>query len=183
VQEELIAEFRSRFPQLAQELSPDDLRRLLNACTSVEVPPGRRLFRDRMPVDSLYLILEGEMTVSVQEGEKNLELAVVKPGEWLGEVSVLSGELLASSTVVARTPVKLLRLRHQTFEDLILKDQHIASVLLKQLVGMLADRLRATSMAGGQLSSIRKSAEQQSPGAREVSRKNWLASFFGRTGT
>jgi CRP-like cAMP-binding protein len=183
VQEELVAEFQSRFPRFAQELGPDNLKSLLGACTAVDIPPGRRLFRDRMPVDSLYMILEGELTVSVQEGEKTLELAIVKPGEWLGEVSVLSGELLASSTVVARTPVKLLRMRHQAFEDLMLKHQPIASILLRQLVSMLADRLRATSMAGGQLAALRKTAAQESPAIQEASRKAWLASFFGNTGT
>ena len=183
MQKELVAEFHSKFPQLAQDLGPDNLHTLLAVCTAVEIPSGRRLFRDRMPVDSLYLVLEGELAVSVQEGQKTLELAVVKPGEWLGEVSVLSGELLASSTVIARTPARLLRLRHQAFEDLIRRDQHIASALLRHLVGMLADRLRGTSLVGGQLAAIRNAVEQEKSGAQVAARSGWLASFFGHTGT
>jgi CRP/FNR family cyclic AMP-dependent transcriptional regulator len=157
VKEELAAEFGRRFPQLATELG-DDLGTLLGACTVVEVSRGRKLFRDRMPVDSLYLILEGEMTVSVEEERKTLELAKVKPGDWLGEVSVLSGDLLASSTVTALNDVRVLRLRHQTFEGLLVKNQPIASAMLKQLVGILADRLRATSMTAGQPLAIRMAA-------------------------
>ena len=183
MQKELVAEFHNKFPQLAQELGKENFDRLLNVCSVVEIAAGRKLFRDRMPVDSLYLILEGEMTVSVQEGEKTLELAVVKAGEWLGEVSVLSGELLASSTVIARTPVRLLRLRHQAFEDLVHGNQAIASVLLRRLVGMLADRLRSTSMVGGQLAAIRNAVEQQKTGAQAAARSGWLGSFFGNTGT
>jgi len=69
-------------------------------------------------------------------------LGVLAPGEWLGEVSALSGDLKASATITTQTPARFLRMRHETFEDLITRDQTVASVLLPHLVLMLSDRLR-----------------------------------------
>ncbi len=138
----LATEFEQRFPSVAAELGPDNLARLLEACTVVDLPPRRKLFRDRMPVDSLYLVLEGEMAVSLEDAGKVLELGKVKPGDWLGEVAVLSGEQLASSTVTTVTPCRALKIHAQDFERLVIHDEDIAYALLGQLVDLLAGRLR-----------------------------------------
>ncbi len=149
---ELAIEFEQRFPQAAAELGPDNLTRLLEACILVTVPPRRKLFRDRMPVDSLYLVLEGEMTVSVEDGRKTLALGKVKPGDWLGEVAVLSGEMLASTTITTDTPCRALKIHSQDFERLVIHDEDIAHVLLGQLVDMLAERLRESAESAAKLS-------------------------------
>ena len=65
--QDIAAEFQRRFPTVSSELGPDNLARLLNACTVVDLSPRRKVFRDRMPVDSLYLVLEGEMLASVED--------------------------------------------------------------------------------------------------------------------
>jgi len=139
---ELATEFEQRFPTVAAELGPDNLARLLDACSLVSLPPRRKLFRDRMPVDSLYLVLEGEMVASLEDSGKTLELGRVKPGDWLGEVAVLSGEMLASSTITTVTPCRALKIHAQDFERLVINDEDIAYALLGQLLDMLAERLR-----------------------------------------
>jgi CRP-like cAMP-binding protein len=138
----LATEFEQRFPMVVAELGPDNLARLLEVCTVVNLPPRRKLFRDRMPVDSLYLVLEGEMAVSLEDAGKTLELGKVKPGDWLGEVAVLSGEQLASSTVTTVTPCRALKIHAQDFERLVIHDEDIAYALLGHLVDLLAGRLR-----------------------------------------
>ena len=139
---DLATEFEQRFPAVAAELGPDNLARLLDACSLVSLPPRRKLFRDRMPVDSLYLVLEGEMMASLEDSGKTLELGRVKPGDWLGEVAVLSGEMLASSTITTVTPCRALKIHAQDFERLVIHDEDIAYALLGQLLDMLAERLR-----------------------------------------
>lgn len=138
---DLAAEFQQRFPAVANDLGPENLARLLDACTLVKLPPRRKLIRDRMPVDSLYLVLEGEMVASLEDGGKTLELGRVKPGDWLGEVAVLSGEMLASSTITTVTPCRTLKMLQQDFERLVLHDEDISHVLVGQLVELLAARL------------------------------------------
>lgn len=178
----MAAELSERFPELARELGPDRLQVLRHACTALTVPAGRPIIRDRMAVDSLYLILEGTVTVSVEEGGRSIEIGRLGPGQWLGEVSVLSGEMLASSTVSAETPVSLLRLKHLAFEGLLAKQNLIGSAIVKQLVLMLADRLRAASKIAAQPVTVKDATAQPSPATTGRS-QSWLQTFFGKTGT
>lgn len=145
----LFDEFQRKFPDLANELGPDNLQRLLGVCAETTLPPQRRLFRDRMPVDSAYLVFEGELVATVDNGGHTLEVGRIGPGDWLGEVAVLSGNMLASSNVSSVTPCRLLKLRAQDFENLALHDEEISHVLMGRLVELLASRLHASNAAAG----------------------------------
>ncbi len=174
-------EFEKQFPQWAQALGPKNVADLLAATSKLELPANRVIIRDRMPVDSLFLILSGEVSITVEENKKSIKLGVIGPGEVLGEVSVLSGEQQASSTVTSLTPVRMLRLRHQSFEDLVATNYAIASVLLQHFVDMLADRLRASvksfsDLKGGTLPPPRSELDD----TLTRSGKNWIKSFFDK---
>lgn len=144
----MISDFTRKFPEFSAALGEANIQTLLKATSKVELPAYRKLIRDRMPVDSIYLLMDGEVAVSVEEGGNQIPLGNIGPGQWLGEISVLSGEMLASSTVTTVTPVTLLRLKHQAFEDLLQRDERLANALLDQLTGMLSDRLRVSLNAG-----------------------------------
>lgn len=143
----VIAEIETRFPKLLGDLGHTNLEVLLAAASVQEIPSGRALYRDRMPVEYLYFILAGTLHVSVELSGKSMSLGTVHPGEWVGELSVLSGELLASATVVAETPCWVLKLHHLSFEKLIGENDAIAQVLLEQLIELMAKRLRAPHAA------------------------------------
>lgn len=184
---EVVAEFERCFPALASQLGPKNTEVLVNSATSLELPAGRKIIRDRMPVDSLYLLLKGEVAITVEEGGKSIQLGTVSPGQWLGEVSVLSGELLASSTVTSVTPVKMMRLRHEKFDELIASNHEIASALLRQLVGMLADRLRTSVRSFSDVTAAPAADAEPAQADFDPTRtegRNWIRSFFRKaTGT
>ncbi len=149
---QLAAEFTQHFPDVANELGPDNLARLLAACALVDIPEGRRLFRDRMPVESIYLLLEGSMVATVEDSararsDRTITVGHIQPGDWLGEVAVLSGEMVASSTVTTLTRCRALKMRHQDFESLVLHDEDISHVLLGKLVELLARRFKESNEA------------------------------------
>jgi CRP-like cAMP-binding protein len=149
VSENIAVEFKHYFPAIAAELGSDALARLLSACHVVDLPEGRQLFRDRMQIESLYFVLNGDMAVTVESASRNpksqsVTLGHVKPGDWLGEVAILSGEMRASASVTTTTPCRVLKMRYQDFERLVLHDEDISSVLLGYLVDLLASRLRRT---------------------------------------
>jgi len=177
---EIIADFRQGFPTLAQELGPRNTELLIKATTSLALPAGRKIIRDRMPVDSLFLVLGGEVSITVEEGGQAIQLGTVGAGQWLGEVSVLSGELLASSTVTSTTAVRMLRLRHEKFEQLISTHFDIATILLRQLVGMLADRLRHSVSSFGDITSADQGGHAPEPtfDPSRAEGRNWIRSFF-----
>ena len=135
-------DFCTHFPTLADELGPVQTATFLKNVSVLELAAGRKLIRHRMPVDSIYFIVDGKVEVTLEDGQTSTVVGVLAPGEWLGEVSALSGDLKASATITTQTPARFLRMRHETFEDLITRDQTVANVLLPHLVLMLSDRLR-----------------------------------------
>src|SRR5690606_31190857 len=116
-------EFQRIFPQFAERLSPAGLSRLLKNCASVEFKAGRELFKDKMPTDGILFILSGEANIYVEdENGHTVDLGQVAAGQILGEVSVLSRQMIASSTVQANTRVSALKLKHQPLERLLASD-------------------------------------------------------------
>ncbi|MBS0307663.1 MAG: cyclic nucleotide-binding domain-containing protein [Proteobacteria bacterium] len=144
----IAAEFTRRFSHLAEKLGPDHLNLLLDGASVQEVPAGRAVIRDRMPVDFLYFVLDGSLGVYIENADKSQRIATVQPGEWLGEISVLSGEMLASATITPDSVSKLMKIHHLTFEKLIAEDEVVAKALLEDLIGLMAKRLRTTQTNG-----------------------------------
>lgn len=149
----LVALFAKSFPDIAEELGDDNLSCLLEGASLVEIAPGRKLMRDRMPVESLYFVLEGSLRAYLEEGGKVREIDKVTPGQWLGEVSVLSGDMKASSTVESETPCVLIRIHRITFENLIADNAAIARVLLERFTMLMAERFRTSISRGNAISA------------------------------
>lgn len=140
-----ITEFAAKFPQLFEQLGADNLQILMQATSVIELSEGRKLIRDKMPTDAIYFLLDGSMTAYVEEGGVAVALSEVKPGQWLGEISILSGELLASATVEANTSCKLVKMHHKAFEKLIAENHEIAKVLLENFIALMLARMRGTT--------------------------------------
>ncbi len=138
-----IAAFHAAFPHLATALGAANVELLLDGAPLQEFPAGRRLIRDRMPVECIYFVLEGRLAASIEDDGKSRKLAEIGPGEWLGEISVLSGEMVASATVTTETPCRLLKVHHLTLQRLISENETVAKVLLDALIGLMAQRLRS----------------------------------------
>jgi len=145
--ENLYEEFQTKFRDAADELGPDNVKRLLSVCSETTLPADRRLFRDRMPADSVYVVLEGELVATVDNSGHTVEVGRIHPGDWLGEVAVLSGNRIASSNVSSVTPCRLLKLRAQDFENLALHDEEISHVLVGRMIELMAARLRSSNAA------------------------------------
>lgn len=135
------AEFCKIFASLAEELGPENVKQFFKSASVLELPAERKLIKDRNPVDSVYLILDGQVDITVDTGSKSIALGTLGAGEWLGEISVLSRELRASASVVTTTTARFLRIRHQALEDLISNNLEVAIVVLRHLVLMLSFRL------------------------------------------
>jgi len=138
-----VKEFQQAFPQLVSDLSPAALKKLLDSCAVTEFRPGRNIMRDRMPSDAIYFVLEGEARVFIENDNQSIKLGNIRPGQILGEISILSRQLISSASVEAATPMKTLKLRHQPLEDLLVAED-TGPALLNVLTEVLAARLRTT---------------------------------------
>jgi len=101
--------------------------------------PGDTLFRDGDPPDSVYLIKDGEIEISKGEGTKKRVLAILKEGDFLGEMAVIDGSP-RSATAKAITETQLITLDTNEFKKEIEDDPMIGA-----LVFTLIKRLRKTN--------------------------------------
>ena len=95
-------------------LSPADVARIRSAGTALTLPQGWSPISERTPADKAYIIEDGE--VSVRRGGR--EVAVLGPGQLIGEAAILNRSL-RSASVVAMTPLRVVHLTGETLERLV----------------------------------------------------------------
>jgi serine/threonine protein phosphatase PrpC/CRP-like cAMP-binding protein len=118
-------------------------RELLRVMQSVEV----RTYEDEQIViregdkgDELFIVLSGKVTVS-RGGEV---LTRFGAGEHFGEMALIRA-VPRSATVKADGPAELIAIRRTDFFEILRSEHEIAVKMLWQFLGVLADRLDATS--------------------------------------
>jgi CRP-like cAMP-binding protein len=107
---------------------------------------GTVIVREGQPVGSLYAVLDGVLSISVEDAGRTLQLGRIGRGKWFGELSLLTGEPAAAS-VTAETPATLLELSHALFDCLLTARPELANAVIRVLIPTLAERLRASNEA------------------------------------
>jgi CRP-like cAMP-binding protein len=101
-----------------------------------EFQKGTVLFREGEAGKEMYVVHQGRVTISKTAGGVEKILASLGPGEFLGEMSILSGKP-RSATATCAEDSKLLVIDAKTYEAMIRGNAEIAVRLIKRL----ADRL------------------------------------------
>jgi CRP-like cAMP-binding protein len=117
--------------------SRKDLQRIAKASDEVEVKAGRTLVDQGKTGHEFFLILDGTATVRAN----NRKLATLGPGDYFGELSLLSREPRDAS-VTADTDMKLLILGQREFTGLIDSIPGLAGKILS----IMARRLRQADL-------------------------------------
>lgn len=108
------------------------------------VVEGDVLIEQGRNADTMFLIEEGVLVVTVAGGHEHVEVARVRAGQWVGELALLDPGL-ASATVSAEQSGRVLMLSYDALRDLLQGHPALASDLLRALTRTLAARVRATS--------------------------------------
>lgn len=105
----------------------------------VRVPKGEYVYHEGDPADYFYVVMEGEIQVSHDMNGHEMVLALHKPGNFSGEVPLLSGTpYIASSRALVDT--RLLRLDSQSFRDMF----GVCPVIVSKLFSALSYRIQTT---------------------------------------
>ncbi len=121
--------------------------------------------------NTFYVILEGSTSVHLGPEPRSAQVAVLKRGDYFGEMSLLTGEP-RSATVVAVNDCRLLELSHVVLQR-----------LLKEKKSLAEDFAKALRERAGELAKVQKSADDESskrvdePSERALLNKIW--DFFG----
>lgn len=97
-----------------------------------DFPAGTVLFEEGQPGDYMYVVQSGEVEIRRTVGETQRVLAVLAPGEFLGEMAILNGRP-RSATAVVRTDARLVVIEGKTFEAMLRARPEIALRIIKTL--------------------------------------------------
>jgi serine phosphatase RsbU (regulator of sigma subunit) len=111
---------------------------LADVLREVHIPAGTLLFLEGDPGDRFYLILEGKIEVIKALGTADERIvAVRRPGEFFGEMSLFEPEGRRTAGVRAASPLELLEMSRPDFDSLL----HHRPGLACEMVRVLSLRL------------------------------------------
>jgi CRP-like cAMP-binding protein len=119
---------------LFADLPERTLGRIRRTMTEFDAPAGQVLVQPKMEGSGLFVIEEG--TVVVERGTRRIEMG---PGEFFGELALLTPAALRVARVRAKTPVRCLAISRYEFMKLLEAEPKIAISLLGTLAGRLAE--------------------------------------------
>jgi small-conductance mechanosensitive channel/CRP-like cAMP-binding protein len=112
---------------------------------------GEAVTREGDKDDGLFMLVEGEASVRIGKGRDQREVARLLPGEFFGEMSLMTGEV-RTATVIAATDLVCYRVSKSAFQAVIQESPAIA----EEVAGVLMSRRSALSAARDEHESDRK---------------------------
>lgn len=123
------------------DLPDADLARICELVEVVRLPQGTELFTEGSPGDHAYVIKEGQIEIYKYSGGRNVQLAIRKSGEVIGEISLLEASPRSASGK-ALTDSVLLAISHQQLDRLLDTSPSAARTMLHTITS----RLRSTEI-------------------------------------
>lgn len=105
-----------------------------------QAPAGTELLREGEPGDDLFVVVQGRVSV----WRRNTRLVELGPNQHFGELALVAGEI-RTATVRTEQDTTLLLVGREDLEGLLDADPVLGFKLMRTLLRVLADRLRATS--------------------------------------
>jgi cAMP-dependent protein kinase regulator len=105
------------------------LEELLSVTAVRSYSEGDTVVREGDPGDSLYLIAEGHVTVLTSDpGGRDVPLARLGPGDFFGEVAVLTGRP-RTATIVVSDPVTVIEIQRELLDSIFQRHPEVEIVL------------------------------------------------------
>jgi CRP/FNR family transcriptional regulator, cyclic AMP receptor protein len=133
-----------RVPLFAQ-LDEALVRSLANELRAETCEPGTTIMAEGDPATEMFVIIAGELEVlKASERGAELRVAMLGPGDWVGEMALLGGELdTRSASVRALAPTLLVRVTAEEMERLVLeRDPRNYATLMRAIARELSRRLK-----------------------------------------
>jgi HEAT repeat protein/ATP/ADP translocase len=128
--------FLRRVP-LFVELSPADLKHVAESVTEQVFPDGEVIAEQGEPGDEMFVLLSGEMRVLVsRDGETATEVARRGPGEYVGEMAVIT-QAPRMASLVAAGPVRALSIDRRRFERILRERPEASLAVMRELCNRL----------------------------------------------
>ena len=130
---------------LFRELDEEELAQILMVGLVRRYPAGAIILGEGTAGGRLQIIHEGQVRISkVVPGVGEEALAILRPGDFFGEVEFLDGSP-ASAQAIAHSDCEILSVPHSEIENLMRSCPELSAKLLWALARTLAARLRDTN--------------------------------------
>jgi CRP-like cAMP-binding protein len=138
---------------LLRHLPPDGIEAMLSRVQMRLFDRGEIVFRSGDEANALYIIARGSIEVLAADDPDNAAqasgpIAILGEGQAFGEMALLTGGS-RTATIRATTPVELLEIGKDAFEDLVSQDRQLANAVQR----LSHDRAIRNLSAGGRNSS------------------------------
>jgi voltage-gated potassium channel len=119
---------------LFARLEPGALEQVAEAANEVETPAGQLLAQPGATGSGMFFVLEGTLEVESREGTRELG-----PGDFFGELALLTDDGRRTARVQTKTEVRCLAFDRAAFEALIARHPEIAATMLETALTRLAE--------------------------------------------
>jgi CRP-like cAMP-binding protein len=115
-------------------LSDDQFTRLLDGAARISFGSKEEIIEQGADGDSMFVIAEGRANVFVEIDGSSRQVATFQPGDFFGEISMLTGEP-RSATVRAETDCEVLEINKELFSPILLENPGIMEKISRILAG------------------------------------------------
>jgi voltage-gated potassium channel len=120
--------------RLFSELGEHELERIAEAASDVEFPADQVLVQPGTKGTGMFFIAEGSAVVETKR--EHVELG---PGQFFGELALMSADATRTARVRAKTPLRCLALDRASFRTLVAEHPEVAASLLEVALSRLAE--------------------------------------------
>lgn len=127
------------------------IREFIGRAHKRSFPPKHTLIHAGDDPQSLYLILEGSVSILLEDEDgREIVLAYLNPGEIFGEMCLFPEQQVRTAIVRTRTPTLVAEIGYQAFRKLA----HEHPDIMFEIAEQLSERLRDTSRRVGDLAFL-----------------------------
>lgn len=96
-------EERDVYSMMGGRMDLINFKKFMNTGNWINYPVNHKIIMENVAIEKLYYLVEGEVEVKIGDNQ----IATIKKGNFLGEMSFLSGEL-PSASVTSVTPARIM---------------------------------------------------------------------------
>ena len=146
---------RALHSRFGDDASPEQLKEVVSTATLQKFKAGDVLFNEGDEGDCLHLVRVGSLTISRQIGAREVVLAYIPAGNYVGEMALL-GENKRTATARAAINTETIRVEREAFQKLLARNQLLRGRLAQEYKQRTAQNItmQAAGAAGDVISFL-----------------------------
>ncbi|HEX2068659.1 MAG TPA: cyclic nucleotide-binding domain-containing protein, partial [Actinomycetota bacterium] len=137
--------FLRKVPLFA-DLAPADVKRVAEVAAEHAFPDGAVIAESGEWGDEMHIVVSGEIRVRIDGAGPGAEIARRRPGDYVGEMSIITGEPRMAS-LVAAGEVRTLSIDRKRFERILLERPQASLAVMRGLCLRLQEAHRQADPA------------------------------------